>query len=106
MTYSIDEAIGDIEDRKATLKLIAKKYPKATMQDLPNGDRVWCDDDAKPTEVHAVASKLGDVFICAYEPFGNYGRVYGGIRSRYVMATEVLKVPLVRNAIIKAFRGE
>lgn len=44
MSYTISEGIEDAKRRLAAEQAIAKRYPDATMDGLPDGRRVWMAD--------------------------------------------------------------
>ena len=76
----------------------------------PRWPRVWASDraDVLYSDVHAVASKTGEVFFCVFAKVGDGGRVYGGYRSRYEHSYSVLErlKPSIRTVLIKAILGE
>lgn len=79
MSYSIREGVDDARKRLSTFQAIAKKYPDATMQDLPSGDQVWMSASASKdvTGLMAVADKSGQVFLCPFVEVAG-SRVYSG----------------------------
>jgi hypothetical protein len=71
MSYTIDEAIDEAGQRIEAMKEVHAKYPKATLNSLPDGRQVWTNHTIEPTGIIFSATKKdGTVQVCPYEKIG------------------------------------
>ncbi len=71
MSFDIDDALREGDAMQTALHALREKYPRATLDGLPDGRQAWTSATIEPTGVMFLADKKkNDVYACPYEKLG------------------------------------